>query len=374
MSPDRPGDLLCRGEPVSMRQPASGSCLVSPGSCPRLLLGRLSQASTSSGVLTVSMRAARFSGRSSTSGLLHPGAAGRKSAGSSSCEDVALSPYSPLGRSPPAPPVAQLREHRPSTCDDDGVAAAGAVASSLVLAEDTSKAEASECSDMAESILLSIDAGLAEQICATQSLQDLRRLPLPFEETAAAAEPPLLGTWMIWMVHRVALDDPSLEELDFSTYPISQVRDDPRIMPKLFKVLRGNEHLRNLQLADCDLFGRDHASDLAAALVENRALRVLNVSSNRFEPDDLESVFKALSQNHTLEELHCNNQFSGRSMGWNNFQALGKVMDDNRTLRKLGLDITDKYWRNSIHRALSRNIDLVRKARWEAKQRQQSQD
>merc|ERR1712217_401991 len=121
------------------------------------------------------------------------------------------------------------------------------------------------------------------------------------------------------------------------------------------------------------LLGGDQANHLAVALAGNRNLRILNVSCNRLEPDDLQLIFKALAQNNALEQLHCSNQLCASKVGWDVFQVLGLALKENRTLRKLGMDITEPHWRNQIHRDLVRNIDLARKVRLEARQQQHQQ-
>lgn len=220
----------------------------------------------------------------------------------------------------------------------------------------------------------SVDPFLTDRICATTSLQELDNLRVPFDRDVplrhdtlnSARMGPGLGTWMIWMVHRVFLGDPDVVKLDFSMCRMPNARDAHLVITKLLHALHTNTHLEELQLADCQLIGGEQANAIAAMLIQSRTLRVLNLNSNMFEPADLQMIFEALAQNDTLEELRCANQFCGSRVGREAFQALGQALKENRSLRKLGLDLTDAHWRNQVDRALTRNIDLARKARWEA--------
>ena len=42
-----------------------------------------------------------------------------------------------------------------------------------------------------------------------------------------------LGNWMIWMVHRAHLDDPTLLKFDFTNLKMPAGNVEPRISPKL---------------------------------------------------------------------------------------------------------------------------------------------
>uniref|UniRef100_A0A7S4VMX4 Uncharacterized protein n=1 Tax=Alexandrium monilatum TaxID=311494 RepID=A0A7S4VMX4_9DINO len=214
--------------------------------------------------------------------------------------------------------------------------------------------------------LSTIDEALARDICSAGDLAALRRLDLPFPALPTGSHPAFLGTWMVWMVHRVALDDPELTVLDFSTYQMPAGERERRIAPKLMRVLGGNTHLRELLLFDSNMCGGDHTQSLAESLAKNCNLRVLNISLNFLEPEDLRDVFRALAQNTALEVLKCSNQFCDQA-GWEAYQALAEALKKNQTLRKLGMELTDAHWRDQINRGLLRNIEAVRKKRWEEK-------
>lgn len=213
-----------------------------------------------------------------------------------------------------------------------------------------------------------IDEVLAGQICEVQDLARLQDLDLPFPATLTADNPAYLGTWMIWMVHRVALNDPTLTELDFQLYQMPTGTKEHRIAPKLMEVLASNTHLSSLNLIDSNMRSGDQAKALAASLARNSTLRVLNIAMNVLEPADLRDIFSGLAENTALEELYCSRQFCDQA-GWNEYQALAEALKRNRTLRKLGMELSNAHWRDQILRGLIRNTEARRKRRWEEAQR-----
>jgi len=229
-------------------------------------------------------------------------------------------------------------------------------------AGDGAPAESNHARHLGALALGTIDRALAGRISCTSSLQELASIPLPFAGRPLGPSPPHLGTWMVWMVHRLALDDPSLTELDFSTYAMPLPEDEPRIAPKLWVALARNTHLRRLLLEDTNLRsgGDGAARGPAAALASNRVLRVLNISSNFLGPRDLQAIFESLGQNAALEELRCNNQFC-EPVDLAAYKALAEVMRQGCSLRKLGLELRDSHHRDQINRALVRNADVARK-------------
>lgn len=58
----------------------------------------------------------------------------------------------------------------------------------------------------------SINQEEAVRICGCQNINELSELP------TYAPEPDTLGTWMIWMGHRVALNDPDPTCLNFNNF------------------------------------------------------------------------------------------------------------------------------------------------------------
>lgn len=167
---------------------------------------------------------------------------------------------------------------------------------------------------------------------------------------------------MVWMVHRVALNDPILTRLDFSTYGMPMGEEEDRIVTKLMEAIGSNTHLEELQLSDSNLHGGQEAEALASSLRRNRTLRRLNIECNFLQPEDLRQIFGALVQNTSLEELKCSCQFCDQPT-WDTYQCLAEALKKNRSLRKLGMELTDAHWRDQINRGLVRNVEAARKHR-----------
>jgi len=196
------------------------------------------------------------------------------------------------------------------------------------------------------------------KICSTMDLEEV----LNMEEDATTD----LLTWMIWMVHRVELNDPSLERLSFANCPIPSPHEESRVLPKLIRSLARNTNLQGLCLNNCGLRGGQEVVDLAEALKTNSSLRALEVESNHFEQLDLQEIFAALAENIGLEAIRCGHQF-GMRPGAQFFESVSACLDQNRVLSKLGMHITDAHWRNEIHRRLQRNMQEHKQRRLERK-------
>lgn len=174
-----------------------------------------------------------------------------------------------------------------------------------------------------------------------------------------------LGNWMIWMVHRAHLDDPTLEKFDFTNLKMPAANEEPRIAPKLAKAMAKNTHITHLLLPNTNL-GAKEGGELAASLAQNKTLKVLNVDSNFLHQDEMESLANACGVNQTLEEVRVNNQH-GLMLGRSSFEAWSNAVKANKFICKLGLNITDPHYRNEIDRSIMRNNDDARKRRVEAK-------
>lgn len=203
--------------------------------------------------------------------------------------------------------------------------------------------------------------------------QEARRDMIPgiVEETDLASllskEPSkrdALAAWMIWMVHRVHLNDPSLNALDFSNLQMPHpVRTDgvkdPRaalLAPKLVKALASNTFITNLKLANCNLQGAEGV-ELGEALKKNKTVRWLNIDSNMLAPADLEAVIQGLKENTAIENFSCNNQLMG-DIGRSNCPALERLLEavqTNTRIVKVGLHIQEAHFNNEISKQLMKN-------------------
>jgi len=217
-------------------------------------------------------------------------------------------------------------------------------------------------------------ADLAEQICSTRAVWALDKVALPFERSASR---PLagddasqhLGLWMVWMVHRVALNDPSLKELDFSGCSVPAEDDEPRIVRKLIESLAKNKYLVRLSLCGSNLSGSRFARGLAEALAQKScSLQVLDIRCNQLTPLDLTTIVQALAKNDYLREFCCGSQQGMfKALAADEFEstseALDRALQINTTLLKLEFPLYHRHWRDQIGRKLLRNAKLARKTR-----------
>lgn len=181
-----------------------------------------------------------------------------------------------------------------------------------------------------------------------------------------------LSDWMIWMVHRAYLDDPSLTDFNFSGLRMPYPYMEPRVAPKLCKALETNTHIISLQLADSNL-QKTQGPDLAASLASNTTLRKVNVENNYLDSSCIQQMALALHSNKetTLEQFFCINQKNmGEYFGRPVEEAVEQMMKNNTTIVKLGFTCADAHWRNEIDRHVLRNVDLARRKR----KRGESQD
>jgi len=201
---------------------------------------------------------------------------------------------------------------------------------------------------------------LIEQILACTSAGELSLLPAPDKAES-------LGNWMIWMVHRAHLDDPTLEKFDFTNLQMPPPSEEPRISPKLAKAIASNTHIAQLLLANTNLSAVD-GGVLAESVAANKlaTLKVLNIDSNFLGQMEMDSMANACGTNQTIEELRVNNQH-GLMMGRSSFEAFSNAVKANKFICKLGLSITDPHYRNEIDRSIMRNNDDARKRRVQAK-------
>merc|ERR1712176_253718 len=110
----------------------------------------------------------------------------------------------------------------------------------------------------------------AEQIEAVTDLADM--LPEP-------SRTKLFGDWMIWMVHRAHLNDPTLVDFNFNNLHMPPPHIEARIAPKLMKAMESNTYIETLSLANSNLM-KSQGHELAESLKVNKTLRAVNLESN----------------------------------------------------------------------------------------------
>jgi len=204
----------------------------------------------------------------------------------------------------------------------------------------------------------------AVEICATTTHESLLALkPAFFDPYHENTEG--IKLWLIWSVHRVKVNDPSLVELDLSCYLLPAAEDEPRIIPKLFEALGDNTHLKDLHLCYTNLRGDIAVEGLTNALRRNHTLRQLNVESNSLIPRQLVSILSAACSNPktALEAFRCQEQLEVADPCRETFMQMAQAMEENMTLIEVGLWIDDPHWRDQIFRTIIRNREQMRKLR-----------
>jgi len=208
------------------------------------------------------------------------------------------------------------------------------------------------------------DKDFVQRVLACQEPVELQAL----EQEAVASKTTKLGNWMIWMVHRAHLDDPTLVKFDFTNLKMPDGNVEPLISPKLAVAMESNTHIENL-LMGCTNLRDQEAAILAVSLRSNQSLKVLNIDTNAIQPLTLESIANGTSVNQALQELRCNNTASGRLVT----EAFLHALKSNPSLCKLGYPVTDAYFRGEIDKQLTRNNDAARKRRLEEKRRREAE-
>eukprot|EP00931_Biecheleriopsis_adriatica_P010249 TRINITY_DN11132_c0_g1_i1.p1 TRINITY_DN11132_c0_g1~~TRINITY_DN11132_c0_g1_i1.p1 ORF type:complete len:929 (+),score=222.04 TRINITY_DN11132_c0_g1_i1:38-2824(+) len=200
-----------------------------------------------------------------------------------------------------------------------------------------------------------IDNDFADKIEAIENLEDM------VDEPSKAKS---FGDWMIWMVHRAYLDDPSLTDFNFNNLHMPPPHVEERIAPKLMKALATNTHIETLSLVNSNLH-KAQGPQLADALRANKHLVHLMVETNLLDSECLRALVLALKDNREskLETLRVDPQKGQTYFGRPVEEAFGQLMETNETIVKLGFECHDAHWRNSIDRALLRNNDFARRRR-----------
>jgi len=195
---------------------------------------------------------------------------------------------------------------------------------------------------------------LIKKICACTELPPLYELN-PGKEDAY--------TWMVYMVHRVHLNDGSLTELDFTDKEMPLPQQQQRVAPKLMKALESNTALTHMKLSSTNL-QKETGEELADAMRANTTLKVINVAKNHLDSECIMRMASQIKENTatSIETFDCSFQKSmGESLGNACELALVELMKENNTITKLPVTIHDSAARNNIDRYIIRNVDRARR-------------
>lgn len=173
-----------------------------------------------------------------------------------------------------------------------------------------------------------------------------------------------LVSWMIWMVHRAQLDDPSLTSLSFSQLSMPLPKDEPRVGPKLMRAMATNTSLTLLDLSSSNMRPQE-ATLLAASLRRNTSLKELNLEGNHLDAEAIYEIATALTENtgSGIFSLSCQHQLGlGVTYGRRVEQAVAN-MTKNGKITRLGFQFSNEHLATTAEAAIRKNKDATRRRR-----------
>lgn len=175
------------------------------------------------------------------------------------------------------------------------------------------------------------------------------------------------GNWMVWMVHRAWLNDPSLEELNFANLEMPPPNLEYRVAPKLMEALVTNTHMKKLLLPNANL-RRQQGPGFALALSKNTTLTHVDISSNDLDQQGLKAAIESIKLNtDSALEVFRFHQNGGLSRYGNPLEeALYELMKVNHRIGTLGCTLNNHGYKDHIDKALIRNMDQNRIRRRQA--------
>lgn len=206
-------------------------------------------------------------------------------------------------------------------------------------------------------ICVPASAAFAKSIEEAVTVEALREIEAPDQRR-------FKGDWMVWMVHRVHLNDPELSELDFGNMHMPPPEVEPRVAPKLAAAIATNTHLQTLKLANADL-RKGEALVIGESLAKNAALTHVDLSVNHVDSNAARRIAASMEENTAcqIQVLSLDHQTDAKDFGRPVEEAFAAMLSKNRTLCKLGLSFNDAHWRDSALRSLLRNNDAARRRR-----------
>lgn len=202
---------------------------------------------------------------------------------------------------------------------------------------------------------------LVERIIACTEPEELEEFEAIVMEEKKDKKP---FNWMIWMVHRAHLNDPTLKKFDFTNLKMPTGLEEPLISPKLAVAISTNDKIEELLLPSTNLQNHE-AAVLAVSMRANKMIRSLNIDSNTLRPLELESLCHGIGaqETQTLAEFRCNNVASGRQV----FEAIAEMVKQNEFVCKVGMEVKEAHFRGVIDKQITKNNDGARKRRVAAK-------
>ncbi|XP_003740580.1 tropomodulin [Galendromus occidentalis] len=156
---------------------------------------------------------------------------------------------------------------------------------------------------------------------------------------------------------KVYNDDDDIEELNWNNIRTAKRED----FKTLFDGLKRNTNLKSLSLANVNLTDST-AEMLVEALKEYKTLKILNVESNYISGNMLKNIIEAALQNNVITEIRAANQRPS-ILGNKIEMEIARLVDENRSLLSIGLELAVADARVRISRKLQENRDRLRRVR-----------
>jgi Ran GTPase-activating protein (RanGAP) involved in mRNA processing and transport len=162
---------------------------------------------------------------------------------------------------------------------------------------------------------------------------------------------------VLYAINAIKDNDPQVTVLDVKDFPLTNQQG-----LALAESLKANTHVTHLNLANASI-QTAVVVELAKALKFNHTVTHLNLEGNQIGPQGMKELAFCLGMNTSIQELKLAYQKSITSTGQEAEHAFADAMQKNMVLVKLGLAFKNAACRDRVHRAITRNQDLARKAR-----------
>lgn len=154
-------------------------------------------------------------------------------------------------------------------------------------------------------------------------------------------------------VEKIQANDPKTKIVNLNNVPVQE-----NTFIELFDALERNNHLTELQAANCQLTDAA-ATILASALENNKTLEKLNIESNSVSPQTLTRILEAIAVHQSVTDFKASNQ-QAQFLGNKVEVAITKAIESNKSILKVGLHFQYGDTRNRVAVHLQKNLDRLR--------------
>ena len=160
------------------------------------------------------------------------------------------------------------------------------------------------------------------------------------------------------VIKRLAKKDKNMTELIMNN--MSAMQHDLASFSEIAKALKDNPYIINVELSNVGM--KDvQCIEIAEALTGNKVLQKLNIESNALTGAAIKAVAAMVEKHPALRELRIDNQRN--IIGVEAERSIANALSQNTNIIKLSMTCRDKSVKVYIDKFISRNQDLVRKAR-----------